>query len=155
MTYELTQAPSWIEVMRGAYGDVGKVALLFGEDGEPSPYIPVEYLLLEDVESCGLAATRGCGLFCPWERFEDELDDCNPEGGVCEPTVELSVEVDFVVGTVPSLVLLDSTDLSVRKLALERLRRSLRKEGAMMACKKRSVSDSKMRCYAMGLCKRT
>ena len=57
MTNKFTQAPSWIEVIRGAYGEVGKVALLFGEDGEPSPYIPVEYLLLEGVESCGLAGT--------------------------------------------------------------------------------------------------
>lgn len=65
MTNELTQAPSWMEVMRGAYGEVGKVTLLFGEDGEPSPYIPVEYLLLEDVESCGLEGTGNCGLFCP------------------------------------------------------------------------------------------
>ena len=45
------------------------------------------------------------------------------------------MEVDFVVGMVPSLALLDSVDLSVRKLALDRLRRSLRKEGDMMTCK--------------------
>lgn len=36
--------------MRGAYGEMGNAALLFAEDGEPSPYIPVEYLLLEEVE---------------------------------------------------------------------------------------------------------
>jgi hypothetical protein len=42
------------------------------------------------------------------------------------------VELDFVFGTVePSLALLDSVDLSVRKLARDRLRRSFRKEGAM------------------------
>lgn len=36
-----------------------------------------------------------------------------------------------MVGTVPLLALLDSVDLSVRKLALDRLRKSLKKEGAM------------------------
>ncbi len=45
------------------------------------------------------------------------------EGGVVLPPVELSVEDDFAVGTVP----LDSVEESeVRKLAFERLRRSLK-----------------------------
>lgn len=48
-----------MEVMRGAYGEVGNVALPFAEEGEPSPYIPVEYLLLEEVEIWGLAGTGG------------------------------------------------------------------------------------------------
>jgi hypothetical protein len=46
------------------------------------------------------------------------------EGGVVLPPAELSVEDDFAVGTVP----LDSVEESeVRKLAFERLRRSLKK----------------------------
>jgi len=45
-----------MEVMCGAYGEVGKVVLPFAEEGEPSPYIPVEYL---EVEICGLTGTGG------------------------------------------------------------------------------------------------
>jgi hypothetical protein len=48
-----------MEVMRGAYGEVGNVELPFVEEGEPSPYIPVEYLLLEEAEVCGLTDTGG------------------------------------------------------------------------------------------------
>jgi hypothetical protein len=48
-----------MEVMRGAYGEVGNVVLPFVEEGEPSPYIPVEYLLPEEVEICGLTDTGG------------------------------------------------------------------------------------------------
>lgn len=45
--------------MRGAYGEVGNEALPLTEDGEPSPYIPVEYLLVKEVEVCGLTGTGG------------------------------------------------------------------------------------------------
>ncbi len=45
--------------MRGAYGEVGSVTLPFAEVGEPSPYIPVEYLLLEEVDICGRTGTWG------------------------------------------------------------------------------------------------
>jgi hypothetical protein len=48
-----------MEVMRGAYGEVGNVAFPFVEEGEPSPYIPVEYLLFEEVKICGLGGTEG------------------------------------------------------------------------------------------------
>ena len=48
-----------MEVMRGAYGEVGNVELSFVEEGEPSPYIPVEYLLLEEIEVCGRTGTGG------------------------------------------------------------------------------------------------
>jgi hypothetical protein len=74
--------------------------------------------------------------FC-WNTSADETEDWRADGGVRELYVELRVEVDFVVGTVPLLALLaslDSVDLSVRKLALDRLRRSLKK-GAMMTCR--------------------
>jgi hypothetical protein len=137
-----------MDVMRGAYDDVGKAALLLGEVGEPSPYIPAAYLL--EGESCRLTDTGGDILFCPWKMFDEEAEDCNPEGGVSEPTVELSVEVDCVVGTVLSLALLDSVDLSVRKLARDRRRRSFRKEGAMMTWKG-NVSIRLIRCSAIEL----
>ena len=46
------------------------------------------------------------------------------DGGVALPRAELSVEEDFAVGTVP----LDSVEESeVRKLAFDRLRKSLKK----------------------------
>jgi len=68
--------------MRGAYGEVGNVALPFVEEGEPSPYIPVEYLLLEEVEICGLTGTGGGWFVCSLKRFEDELENCRADGGV-------------------------------------------------------------------------
>lgn len=50
------------------------------------------------------------------------------DGGVVEPNEELRVDVDLAVGTVP----LEPEDESVvRKLALDRLRKSLRK---VMTC---------------------
>lgn len=52
------------------------------------------------------------------------------DGGVVLPPAELSVDDDFAVGTVP----LESVEESeVRKLALERLRRSLKK-GIVVGC---------------------
>ncbi len=61
----------------------------------------------------------------------------------------MRVEVDLVVGTVPLLALLDSVDLSVRKLALDRLRKSLRKEGAMANhCRSLSVNHNH-RCFQL------
>jgi hypothetical protein len=68
--------------MRGAYGEVGNVALPFVEEGEPSPYIPVEYLLLEEVEICGLTGTGSAWFVCSLKRFEDELEDCRADRGV-------------------------------------------------------------------------
>jgi hypothetical protein len=115
-----------MEVTRGAHGDAGKEALPLGDAGEPSPYNPAEYLLFEG-ESGGRTGTGGT---LDWAgRLLAELEDCGPEGGVWEPSVEFRVEVDFVVGTVWWLALLE---VSVRKLARDRLRRSLRNEGAMM-----------------------
>jgi hypothetical protein len=51
-----------MDVMRGAYGEIGNVTLPFAEEGEPSPYIPVEYRLLEEVEVCGLTGTGGASF---------------------------------------------------------------------------------------------
>ena len=58
--------------------------------------------------------------------------------------MELNVEDDLFVldvGAVPLLVELESVDLSVRKLALERRRRSLRKAGAMRDSWRRSIQS--------------
>ena len=56
-------------------------------------------------------------------RFEDEPLSLSDEGGVVFPFIELRVEDDFAVGKVP----LESFDESeVRKLALDRLRSSLK-----------------------------
>jgi hypothetical protein len=68
--------------MRGAYGEVGNVVLPFAEEGEPSPCIHVEYLLLEEVEICGLTGTGGGGFIWSLYRFEDDLEDCRADGGV-------------------------------------------------------------------------
>ncbi len=66
-------------------------------------------------------------------RFEAELELCKVDGGVCDPNVEPKVELDLVVGiTLPLLEFESVDDLSVRKLALDSLRKSLRKEGAMV-----------------------
>lgn len=48
------------------------------------------------------------------------------------PDVEFSVEEDCVVGIEPLVPLLESVDLSVLKLAFERLRMSFKNEGAMI-----------------------
>jgi hypothetical protein len=63
-------------------------------------------------------------------RFDEDPLTFTDEEGVEVPLVELSVEDDFAVGTLP----LDSFEESdVRKLALERLRRSL-KNGMVIFC---------------------
>jgi hypothetical protein len=63
-------------------------------------------------------------------RLDEDPLTFTDEEGVEVPLVELSVEDDFAAGTVP----LDSFDESdVRKLALERLRRSL-KNGMVIVC---------------------
>jgi hypothetical protein len=49
------------------------------------------------------------------------------DGGVELPSAELRVEVDLVVGTVPLDPLEDPEVPDVRKLALDRLRSSLKK----------------------------
>jgi hypothetical protein len=59
-------------------------------------------------------------------------------GGVVPPYIEFNVEEDFVVGT-ESFVpleppLLESVLRSVLELALERLRKSFKNEGAIITC---------------------
>jgi hypothetical protein len=68
-------------------------------------------------------------------------------GGVVAPYVEFKVEEDLV-GTepfVPLLPLLESVDLSVRKLAFERLRMSFKNEGAMIHL--RRISELVIECW--------
>lgn len=57
-------------------------------------------------------------------RFGVEPFNLTEDGGVVEPKEEFRVEVDFAVGTVP---LEPEEESVVRKLALDLLRRSLRK----------------------------
>ena len=62
--------------------------------------------------------------FAEARTLEDEPLAWYVEGGVVLPRAELSVDEDFAVGTVP----LDSVEESeVRKLAFDRLRKSLKK----------------------------
>ena len=75
----------------------------------------------------GLCGTGG-GFASPYALIAAKLDDeplsLTDEGGVEVPLMEFRVDDDLVVGTVP----LDSLEESeVRKLALERLRSSLKK----------------------------
>ena len=93
------------------------------------------YRLLEDVEIVGRTGGGGGRLPKVW-RLEAEFDLLSA-GGVVAPYVEFNVEEDFVVGTEPlvpldPLPLLESVLLSVLKLALDRLRISFRKEGAII-----------------------
>ena len=94
-------------------------------------------LLLEDVDIVGRAGGfGGLPLLCNVCRLAAELDFVRA-GGVVPPYVEFKVEEDCVVGTepfVPVVPLLESVLLSVLKLALERLRMSFRKEGAITIC---------------------
>lgn len=124
---------SEMDNIRGAYGDVGRDDFW---DGDPSPDIPdTLYRLLEDVEIVGRAGGGG-GRFPKVWRLDAEFELVSA-GGVVPPYVEFKVEEDFVVGTEPlvplnPLPLLESVLLSVLKLALERLRISFKKEGAII-----------------------
>jgi len=126
--YQRTQVFSAMDVILGAYGDVGRDE--FG-DGEPSPDIPdTEYLLLPEVGTAGRGGTGGSPLLNTC-RCELELEFVRA-GGVVGP---FKVEVDdLVVEALPFVLLeapLESVDLSVLKLAFDRLRRSFRNEGAI------------------------
>ena len=128
-----TREPSEIDVIRGAYGDVGRDDFC---EGEPNPDMPdTEYLLQFDVNTVGRCGIGGAPLLfrvCKWEV------EFVRAGGVVEP-FRLVVE-DFLVGTeplvpfVPLEAPLESVERSVLKLALDFLRRSLRNEGAMIVC---------------------
>ena len=88
---------------------------------------------LETGTTDDLCGTRG-GLDSAFALIATRLDDdplsLTDEEGVEVPLVEFRVEDDLAVGTVP----LDSLDESeVRKLALERLRSSLKK-GIAVSC---------------------
>jgi hypothetical protein len=126
-------APSAIDIIRGAYGDVGSPDWPLVE-GDPSPVMPETlYLLLPDeVDICGRT-----GGSCEEELarpciLDEELELTSPEGGVLNPFAELRVEDDFVAGTPPLLSLLESVDRAVRKLDLLLRRSSLKKVGAIL-----------------------
>lgn len=123
-----TQALSAKFRTRGAYGDNGRVCRLLDRPGEPSPDIPETLFLLE------LGAEGKGGLGEGWLCivltslsscvFSAGSDCCAIDGGVTEP-----VEAFVPWLTTPSLEV--SVECSVRKLALDRRRSSLRNAGAI------------------------
>jgi len=119
---------------RGAYCEVGRDELC---DGAPNPDMPETlYLLLEEVERFGrVLVGRAGGPLEVWGRLEVERE-MGTAGGVVEPYVEFRVEDEAAIGAEPLVPLdppmLESVLLSVVKLALDRLRRSFKKEGAMV-----------------------
>jgi hypothetical protein len=124
-----TQVLSEIDSILGAYGEVGRLDFC---DGDPKPDIPdTLYLLLDDVDIVGRVGSSGGGRLAKDWRFEAEFELVRI-GGVVPPNVEFNVEEDFVAGTEPLVPLLESVDLSVLKLALERLRMSFKNEGAII-----------------------
>ena len=117
--------------MRGAYFDRGMLAFAPGL-GEPRPDIPetlcVLYLLTL-LPLAGSGGRCGSGVVCSLEFLSCKLsagsDWCPKDGGVTEP---LDGAVPWL--TAPSLDV--SVDSSVRKLALDRRRSSLRNLGAIV-----------------------
>ena len=95
------------------------------------------YLLLEDVLTGGRPGGSG-GALLGFRRMPSDFElDRAAAGGVLPPYMELRVDEDLLVAGPDPLVpfplppLLESVLLSVLKLDLERLRISLRKEGAI------------------------
>lgn len=121
-------------VIFGAYSDNGRDEFCAGD---PNPDIPdtlpaVLYLLFEEVNIVGRDGSGG-GILPKPCKFEAELELVS--GGVvlvpsCPPA-EFRVEEE---GVEPLVSLLEdsSVDLSVRKLAFDRRRRSFKNEGAMV-----------------------
>jgi hypothetical protein len=133
-----------MDVILGAYGEAFC-------DGEPRPDIPdTLYRLLEDVKTVGrVGIGRGAPFVIKFWRFEAEFEVVSA-GGVVPPYVEFAVEEDcvgialavgwpieplvvafvLVVPFVPDepLSLVESVLRSVRKLAFERLLRSLKND---------------------------
>lgn len=119
-----------MERIRGAYCEVGRVEL-----GEPRPDMPDTLcLLVTEGEALGRRGGAGAPL-TDW-RLVAELE-VESAGGVVEPYAKFSVEEDGVAEEewecwpLERTFWLASTLSSVRKLALERLRKSERNEGAM------------------------
>jgi hypothetical protein len=132
---------SKIDVIFGAQGDVGSGIRML-PPGDEEDIVCIAYQI-ERLKACerltivllrfdpGTVAGRWgtAGGTVPTlgfvvARFEEEPFRWYVEGGVVLPWVELRVEEDFAVGTVP----FDSFEESVvRKLALDRLRSSLKK----------------------------
>lgn len=87
-------------------------------------------LLLEDeLDICGRWRS-------PWGFWEDEFELSCEGGGILEISTKLlesTVDDEWLVGTVTllPLLLLLSADLSVIKLALERLLKSFKNDGAI------------------------
>lgn len=124
-----THVLSCMDSMRGAYGDDG---MDIDCDGDPNPDMPETlFRLLVCVVMAGLAGKFGAPCF---DRFVEELE-LERVGGVVLPVPKLepNVELECVKGTggIGSFSLLEIVLFSVRKLLLDRLRKSLRKEGAM------------------------
>jgi hypothetical protein len=114
---------------RGAYCEVGRDELC---DGAPNPDMPETlYRLLEEVERFGrfgrVPVGRAGGPLEVWGRLEVERE-MGTAGGVVEPYVEFRVEDEAPLDP----PMLESVLLSVMKLALDRLRRSFKNEGAMV-----------------------
>jgi len=86
---------------------------------------------------CGRAGPGLSPLAFEPARFGEDPLGWYEEGGVELPWVELNVEEDFVVCTVPLLESFEESD--VWKLALDFLRRSLKK-GMIVRCSNRLVS---------------
>jgi hypothetical protein len=115
---------------RGEYCDTGNEGTLGPMAGEPRPVIPETLKrLLPGGANAGRGGTGGAPdwSFCIWRlRAESDWRACS-DGGVNEPLVGV-----LPLLRLPSLEV--SVDFSVRKLALERRRNSLkfRKEGGMV-----------------------
>ena len=119
---------SCIDKMRGAYGDDG---IDMDCEGEPKPDMPdTLFRLLVCVVIAGLAGRFGAPCF---DRLVEELE-VESVGGVVLPVpkLEFNVEDECVNGTggIGSFSL-EAVLFSVLKLLLDRLRKSLRNDGAM------------------------
>lgn len=120
-------------VTRGAYGEVGSEEFCAGAPRPVKPdTLPTVLCLVEgDIWTVGRLGRGGIAESSA-AKFEAEFEDVSWGDLFSCPPAEFKVEVEGVEPVASLLEEDPSVDLLVLKLALERRRRSLRNEGAMM-----------------------